>query len=160
MAPSLMSAGRALEQLSGQVAMSHRYVIDIDASNYQLGGWSKAAGLGVSWQKYSYRGGDATHDTLVPGNVSYPNVSLSRAVGRDSAKVQAWLVSVTRDRRSLSGAIHLVDFLGSPVVTWRLNEFFPIGWRLTEFDSAGSRPAIETLELCHTGFLPAEGRAK
>lgn len=158
MAPSLKSAGKGLEQLTGQVGMSHRYVIDIDKSSYQLGSWSKAAGLGVSWQKLTYRPGNATHETIVPGNVSYPNISLSRAAGADSGRVQDWLVSVTRARQPLSGAIYLMDFLGLPIVTWRLNEFFPIGWRLSEFDSAGSRPAIETLEITHTGFLGAEGR--
>jgi hypothetical protein len=70
--------------------------------------------------------------------------------------VQRWLASVTLRRTPLSGAIYLVDFLGVPVVTWELREFFPIGWRLTEFDSAGSRPAVETLELAHTGFLDTE----
>ncbi|GAA0953247.1 phage tail protein [Kribbella koreensis] len=158
MTPSPLSAGKGLEQLTGQVGMSHRYVIDIDKSSYQLGSWSKAAGLGVSWQKLSYRPGNATHETIVPGNVSYPNISLSRAAGADSERVQDWLKSVIRDRSPLSGAIYLVDFLGLPVVTWQLKEFFPIGWRLAEFDSAGSRPALETLELAHTGFLNAEGR--
>ncbi len=158
MAPSLRSVGKGLEQLTGQVGMSHRYVIDIDRSLYQLGSWSKASGLGVSWQKHTYRAGRATHETILPGNVTYTNISLSRAAGADSGRVQEWLVTVTRARRPLSGAIYLVDFLGMPVVTWKLNEFFPIGWKLSEFDSGGSRPAIETLELTHTGFLDAEAR--
>ncbi|WBQ06496.1 phage tail protein [Kribbella sp. CA-293567] len=158
MAPSLRSVGKGLELLTGQVGMSHRYVIDIDRSGYQLGSWSKAGGLAVSWQRHTYRPGGATHLTIVPGDVSYPNISLSRAAGADSGRVQEWLVTVTRDRTPLSGAIYLVDFLGMPVVTWKLREFFPIGWRLTEFDSGGSRPAIEVLELAHTGFLDAEAK--
>ncbi|MEV8374601.1 phage tail protein [Kribbella sp. NPDC056861] len=158
--PSIpLSAGKPLEQLTGQVGMSHRYVIQIDDSDYELGAWTKAAGLGVSWQKHTYRAGNATYESILPGNVSYTNITLSRAAGRDSGKVQKWLVTVSQDRRSLSGAIYLVDFLGLPVVTWELREFFPIGWRLTEFDSGGSRPAIETLELTHTGFLKAESKA-
>jgi phage tail-like protein len=136
--------------------MSHRYVIDIDKSQYQLGAWTKAAGLGVKWQKLSYRPGYANVETIAPGNVTYTDISLSRAAGADSATVQRWLASVTLSRTPLSGAIYLVDFLGMPVVTWELREFFPIGWRLTEFDSTGSRPALETLELAHTGFLDAE----
>lgn len=149
----LKSAGKGLEQLTGQVGMSHRYVIEIDKSEYQLGAWTKAAGLGVKWQKLSYRPSHGTAEILAPGNVSYTDVSLSRAAGGDSAIVQRWLQTVTQNRKPLSGAIILVDFLGLPVVTWQLREFFPIGWRLTEFDSTGSRPAIETLELAHTGFL-------
>ncbi|MGW6278566.1 phage tail protein [Kribbella sp. NPDC055071] len=159
MIPSPKSAGKGLELLTGQVGMSHRYVIDIDKSAYQLGSWSKAAGLAVKWAKYSYRPGGATHETLVPGNVSYTDITLSRAAGAESGRVQEWLVTVTRARRPLSGAIYLVDFLGLPIVTWELKEFFPIGWRISEFDSGGSKPAIETLELAHSGFLKAESRS-
>ena len=39
MAGTLLSAGRALERLTGQVAMTHRYVVDIDNSDSQLGEW-------------------------------------------------------------------------------------------------------------------------
>ncbi|MET9274194.1 phage tail protein [Kribbella sp. NPDC003557] len=153
---ALRVPGKGLEQLTGQVGMSHRYVIEIDKSEYQLGAWTKAAGLGVKWQKHTYRPGYASFETIAAGNISYTDVSLSRAAGSDSATVQRWLASVTLRRTPLSGAIYLVDFLGVPVVTWELREFFPIGWRLTEFDSAGSRPAVETLELAHTGFLDTE----
>jgi phage tail-like protein len=149
----LGKAGKGLEQLSGQVGMSHRYVIDIDNSEYQLGAWTKAAGLGVRWQRLSYRPGYRSVESIAPGNISYIDISLSRAAGADSARVQRWLNTVTLERKPLSGTIYLVDFLGAPVVDWELREFFPIGWRLTEFDSTGSRPAIETLELAHTGFL-------
>jgi phage tail-like protein len=156
MSPSLKSAGKVLEQLSGQVGMSHRYVIEIDKTDFQLGAWTRAAGLEVSWPKLSYRVGGTNHETIVPGNVTYPNISLSRAAGPDSGTVQKWLVSVTRAREPLSGAIMLIDFAGMPVVTWELRDFFPISWKLNEFDSGGSRPAIETLTVAHAGFLPAE----
>ncbi|MEU4191085.1 phage tail protein [Kribbella sp. NPDC026611] len=164
--PSLPSAarmrmpGKGLEQLTGQVGMSHRYVVELDKTEYQLGAWTKAAGLGVKWQKHTYRAGAHAGETIAPGNVIYADIALSRAAGADSAVVQRWLATLTQDWKPLSGAIHLVDFLGLPVVTWELREFFPISWRLTEFDSTGSRPAIETLELAHTGFLNAEGTVR
>jgi phage tail-like protein len=158
MSSPLKAAGKGLEFLTGQIGMSHRYVIEIDKSAYQLGAWTKAAGLGVSWHKHAYRVGGVTHESIVPGNVTYTNITLSRAAGRDSGTVQTWLAGVIRDRDLLSGAIYLLDFLGMPVVTWELWEFFPISWRLSEFDSGGSRPAIETLELAHTGFLKAESK--
>ncbi|HET6295858.1 MAG TPA: phage tail protein [Kribbella sp.] len=157
MSPSLNPA-KALEQLTGQVGMSHRYVIEIDKSKYQLGDWTKASGLEVSLQKLAYRVGGMSHESLVPGSVTYSNISLSRAAGRDSDKVQQWLADVSRDYESLSGAIYLLDFLGMRAASWELREFFPISWKLSEFDSGGSRPAIETLTIAHTGFLNAESR--
>jgi phage tail-like protein len=149
MSPGPLSVGKALEQLTGQVGMSHRYVIGIDRSEYGLGAWTKASGLGVSWQKHTYRVGGASHESILPGNATYTNITLSRAAGRESGTVQKWLASVNRDRVLLTGAIHLVDFLGLPLVTWELREFFPTSWRLTEF---------ETLELAHAGFLQAESK--
>ena len=47
----------------------------------------------------------------------------------------------------------LMDYGGVPVVQWRLNEFFPIAWSVVDFDADQAKPAIETLELAHTGFL-------
>ena len=161
MAPSLRSAGKGLEQLTGQVGMSHRYVIDIDRSLYQLG--LLVQGVGSRRQLAEAhlpgRGARRTRRSCRATSATRTSAS-SRAAGADSGRVQEWLVTVTRARQPLSGAIYLVDFLGMPVVTWRLNEFFPIGWRLSEFDSGGSRPAIETLELTHTGFLDAEARCR
>jgi hypothetical protein len=38
-------------------------------------------------------------------------------------------------------------------VVWQLNEFFPIAWSISDFDAEQGKPAIETLELVHGGFL-------
>lgn len=150
--------GKAAEFLFNQVAMTHRFVVRIDRGMYDLGTWSKVAGLTVSWSRISYRGGEDNHEHVFPGNISYPTVKLSRAACSDSATVQKWLASTSRRRESLSGGIYLLDFLGVPVIQWELKEFFPISWSIAEFDSTGGRPAIETLELAHNGFLHDEAK--
>jgi hypothetical protein len=50
----------------------------------------------------------------------------------------------------------MLDYLGLPVITWELKQFFPISWAIADFDSTAGKPAIETLELAHTGFLNDE----
>jgi hypothetical protein len=52
----------------------------------------------------------------------------------------------------------MLEFTGRPVITWDLKEFFPIGWSVSDFDSTAGRPAVETLELAHSGFLHSEGK--
>jgi phage tail-like protein len=147
------------EFLFDQVAMTHRFVVQIDMSKYDLGTWSRVAGLGVSWNKHSYRSGESNDELLFPGNVNYTTIKLSRAASSESETVQKWLADTSRSHTPVSGGIHMVDYLGVSVVTWELKQFFPISWVITDFDSTAGRPAIETLELAHTGFLHDEATA-
>lgn len=142
--------------LSGGVAMSHQFVVSVDHGEYDLGAWTKASGLSVSWTACQYRSGESNDSLIFPGNIKYSNIKLARAACSDSAKVQEWLVKTTKDHTPLSGVIRLVDYLYKPVVSWQLKEFYPVGWNITDLDAGTSRPAIETLELAHTGFLNDE----
>jgi phage tail-like protein len=148
------------EFLFDQVGMSHRFVVRIDRGDYDLGTWTKVAGLTVNWNRLTYRAGEHTHEHVFPGNVSYQTIKLSRAACTDSATVQDWLSTTATHRESLSGGIYMLDFIGLPVITWELKEFFPIGWSISDFDSTAGRPAMETLELAHNGFLHAEAKAE
>lgn len=152
------AAGALANMLLDQPAMTHRFVVQIDMSDYNLGSWSRVSGLGVTWSKSVYRAGENNNDVLVPGNTSYQNIKLERAACADSATVQQWLRETSRDRTLLSGAVYMLDFLGATVISWELKEFFPIGWSIGEFNSSGAKPALETLELAHSGFLGDEGR--
>jgi phage tail-like protein len=146
--------GGGLGNAISQVRMTHQFVVVIDHPAYDLGTWSKVSGLSVSWAPCEYRAGDAGNQVwILPGNTKYEKIKLSRAACSDSQIVQAWLAQTSKNPAPLSGTIVLIDFLETPVVYWRLSQFFPIGWSIVEFDAAQGRPAIETLELAHTGFL-------
>ena len=136
-----------------QVSMSHRFVVLLDNSTYDLGTWYRVSGLQVKWQRCEYRVGDRGNQFWVlPGNTEYERIKLSRAACADSQVVQAWLASTSLNPVPHSGVIVLMDY-GIPVVHWRLNEFFPVAWQIVDFDADAAKPAIETLELAHTGFL-------
>jgi phage tail-like protein len=150
----MVDMSMALGNRLGPVNMAHRFLVAIDNPTYNLGTWSKVSGLSVSWARSEYRVVDPGNQLWVlPGNSKYENIKLSRAACLDSQKVQQWLAQTTKNPAPLSGAIMLVDWVGLPVVTWPLNHFFPIGWSIVEFDADQGKPAIETLELAHTGFL-------
>lgn len=148
----------AAEFAFNQVGMTHRFVVRIDRTSFDLGTWSKAAGLTVSWAKCDYRPGENNDLVLIPGNVSYSNIKLARAACSDSATVQKWLANTSKQHEPLSGAIYMIDFVGIPVITWELKQFFPISWSIDEFSSTAAKPALETLELAHSGFLHDEAR--
>lgn len=150
-------ANKASEFLFNQVGMTHRFVVRIDLSKYDLGTWTRVSGLSVSWSKHLYRPGESNNQVVLPGNVTYPNIKLARAACSDSATVQTWLATTSTARQFLSGGVYMLDFLGMPVITWELKQFFPISWSISGFDSTSASPAIEELELAHTGFLQDEG---
>lgn len=136
------------------VGMSHRFAVFVDNVAYHFGEWSKVTGLSVSWQQVEHRVGDrGNHVWLYPGTTRYEPITLSRAAGPYSRVVQHWLAQTSRRPQPQSGTVQLVNFVGIPVVEWRLSEFFPISWSIDSFDAGGAKPAIETLKLAHNGFL-------
>jgi phage tail-like protein len=147
---------KAAEFLFGEVGMTHRFGVQIDNGVYDLGDWSKASGLTVSWNRLEFRVGNSNQVWVAPGNTTYQNIKLSRAACSDSNTVQQWLVDTTRNNQLQSGSIQMLDFTGSSVVEWQLKAFFPVGWSIVDFDSSGARAAVETLELAHAGFLNEE----
>lgn len=153
------SLTKGLEMFTGVVSMNHRFTVTIDKSSYDLGSWAAASGLTVRWDACTYySSGQGNEYWIFPGNPKYENIQLKRAACSDSATVQEWLRSTSRSATAYSGTVQLLDWLGFPVVEWRMTEFFPISWRITEFEAAGGTPALETLELAHTGFLADDQR--
>jgi phage tail-like protein len=142
--------------LSGlPIGMGHHFSVTIDNPAFDLGTWSRASGLQVTWNLVEYRVGDQGNEVwIIPGTTKYSNIKLSRAACVDSNIVQMWLAQTSTNPTPLSGAISLVASGGLiPLVTWQLNEFFPIAWSITDFNADQGKPAIETLELAHGGFL-------
>lgn len=137
------------------VAMAQNFIVQIDNSTYDLGSWSRATGLSVTWKQLEHREGNMGNYVLyLPGTTTYDAISLSRAAGPSSAVVQRWLAQTSKNPQPLSGTIQLVGPNSTtPIVEWRLTEFFPINWSIESFDPAASKPAIETLKIVHTGFL-------
>jgi len=153
MAGALRKAQQGSEFLFGEVGMSHRFTVSIDKATYDLGNWSRATGLSVAWDACRYQVGDDSMFWVCPGNPKYQNISLSRAACSDSQTVQEWLGDTVRKGKPLSGAVSMLDWTGLAVIEWTLSYFFPISWKISDFDAAGAKPAMETLELAHTGFI-------
>lgn len=137
------------------IGMGHHFSVVIDNPAFDLGTWSRASGLQVTWNLVEYRVGDQGNlSWIIPGTTKYSNIKLSRAACVESNIVQMWLAQTSTNPTPLSGAISLVAAGGLvPIVVWQLNEFFPIAWSISDFDAEQGKPAIETLELAHGGFL-------
>lgn len=145
---------KGAEFLFGEVGMSHRFTFSVDRGDYNLGSWSKVTGLSVNWEMCTYRyGGKDNNIWVSPGLPKYPNIKLSRAACSDSATVQDWLLDALQKRAPDSGSVMMLDWLGTTIVEWKMDHFFPCGWSITEFDAGGAKPLVETLDIAHTGFI-------
>lgn len=144
---------RGAEFLFGEVGMSHRFTVSIDMADYDLGSWSKVSGLSVKWEMCKYHCGDTDAIWIGPGVPNYTDVKLSRAASSESATVQNWLKDTLRKGLPLTGGIKMLDWMGTTMIEWKFRSFFPCGWSIIDFDAGGSKPAIETLDLAHTGFI-------
>lgn len=136
------------------IGMSHWYTVAIDNIRYDFGSWAKVSGLTVTWEVCELRTGDSPNQAIgFPGHTKYEKITLSRAACAQSRAVQQWLIQTSQNPQPQSGAIQLLDSTGTGLVEWRLNEFFPVGWSITDFDTGGGKPVMETLSLMHSGFL-------
>ncbi len=132
---------------------SSRFVVIFDNSDYDLGAWSKVSGLNVSWDACEYRNGDDNDLWSAPGRPKYGKISLTRATCPDSMTVQEWLAETSKKPKAFSGSIKLLSWIGIPLVEWELKSFYPIGWKINDFETKAATVVLETLDLAHTGFL-------
>ncbi|RSS67424.1 phage tail protein [Streptomyces sp. WAC06614] len=138
------------------LALSNRFVVELDEGRINLGSWAQCQGLEVTWKMADYRAGDAGNDRwFYPGFTEYPNIKLTRAACQDSPKVQGWLSENSFGNKpgTQTGAIILYDPNNKEVIRWNLKSVSPVKWAIGGFEAGTSKVALETLELTHNGFL-------
>jgi phage tail-like protein len=139
---------------TSKLGLANRFSVKIDAGEYDLGSWSHADGLEVSWDVAEYRAGDGGNQRwYFPGNTGYSRVKLTRSTCEDSKKVKKWLTETSFTWKPYTGRIVLYDSGGEEIMDWELARVMPVKWAVLAFDAGASRVATETLELAHLGFL-------
>jgi phage tail-like protein len=123
-----------------------------------LGSWSKAEGIDVTFDVPEYRAGDAwNHRWYFPGHTKYSTLRLSRGASKqDTKKVQDWLNKTAKKFEVGDIKLTLRDAHHEPVAEWTFKKAIPVKWAITSFDASASQVAIETLEITHNGFLDDE----
>jgi phage tail-like protein len=133
------------------LALSFTVLID---GSFDLGDWTKCEGLSVEYDVYEYKeGGLNGFVHRLPGRAKYTNVKLSRPVDVANAGILGWLASVQTAVTPSSAQICVYDTNGDVVATWVLSGVYPVKWSGPTLDVGSNSPAIETLEVAHTGFL-------
>jgi phage tail-like protein len=162
-----------------QYGMTMWFSVSIGLPGGDLGLWSSCGGLDVRFESETVKvGGRYDGDAVLPGTMSYGNITLERAMTSvDSKKVQEWLKHVTakwvnapeggapapasggggRFHPGTTMKIELFHRLGEPAVaSWTLRDVVPVSWSAPKLSTSGGTVAIETLVLAHGGFLDSD----
>ena len=138
---------------TAMLGLSMRFRVQVDGLD--LGGWTQCQGLTVNFEGTEVEeGGNNDFKLWLPTRVSYPKITLTRAMNKaDSAKLMGWLSRKVRDESKSTAQITLLDSHGDPVASWSLQGVYPVKWSGPSLDATGNKVATETLELFHEGFL-------
>jgi phage tail-like protein len=150
------------------VGLSHKFVVRV-GQDLDLGHWTKAEGLEVSFEVAEYRSGDLWNRRMIaPALPKYGNIKLSRVATQGGAEtVRKWLkiasngMATGTTPQPLSYiVVQLRDGHNQPVHTWGLRDPVPVKWRIGAFDAKTSGVAVEELEFAYDGFLDDDREIK
>lgn len=134
-------------------AVSVCFTVQIDDAD--LGHFQSCEGLGLEVVlEQREEGGQNGFVWQLPTRIKYGNVKLSRPVGRDSAKLTAWLCSFATGVKRQTATITAMTGDRDEVATWNLGGVIPVRWSGPSLNADSPKVAMETVELAHHGFLP------
>ncbi|HUP71614.1 MAG TPA: phage tail protein [Acidimicrobiales bacterium] len=138
---------------TAMLGLSMRFAVVVDGVD--LGGWASCQGLSVSFNLVERKEGGVNDRTVwLPGRVTYPKITLTRAMtSSDSAKVTQWLSSMVDKHGGGTAKITLFDAHNDEVASWSLQNVLPFSWKGPALSATSRDVALETLELVHEGFL-------
>lgn len=117
--------------------------------------FTEVSGLDVETEMIEYRDGNSPEYTKVkmPGMVKFSNVVLKRGMFQGLGTFSTWYDTIVLNkvqRRTVT--IKLLNEEHQPVVTWQLNNAWPVKIQSTDLKADGNEVAIETMELVHEGL--------
>ena len=118
-------------------------------------GFQEVTGLEMETEFIEYRTGDDPTflKQKIPGLKKHGNITLKKGVYAGDDSFWVWFKDVqTNVERREEVIIQLLDEEESPVVTWTVNNAFPVKVSGPDLKSDANEIAIETIELAHEGF--------
>ncbi|MFF9647188.1 phage tail protein [Kitasatospora aureofaciens] len=121
-----------------------------------LGEFTTCSGLGAQVEIEQYaEGGNNGFSWQLPGRITWSNITLTRAVTADSAKITRWLGEIVRKVEPKDGEIVALRPDLSRIIGWQVLGIVPVRWEGPSFDPASSQVAVESLEIAHAGLRPS-----
>lgn len=121
-----------------------------------LGPFHTCSGMGAEVEMESYaEGGNNGFTWQLPGRVTWSNITLTRPVTADTAKIARWLDETLKRVEPKDGEIVALQPDLTPIISWQVFGIVPVRWQGPSFDPADSQAARETLEIAHQGLRPS-----
>ena len=123
-------------------------------------GFSEVTGLTQENQAIEYRDGSFPEYSSIkmPGLRKFSNLTFKRGVIKADNDFFKWLSTIklnTVERRDL--VISLLNEKHEPVMTWKVQNAFPVKLEGPQLKASANEVAIESIELAHEGLeLPNE----
>ncbi|MFJ8312977.1 MULTISPECIES: phage tail protein [unclassified Streptomyces] len=118
-----------------------------------LGTFQTCSGLGAQVEVETYaEGGNNGFDWQLPGRVTWSNITLTRPVTKDTAKIARWFDEIVKQVEPKDGEIVALKPDRTPIISWQVLGIVPVRWQGPSFDPADSQAAVEALEIAHEGL--------
>ncbi|MEU2431739.1 phage tail protein [Streptomyces sp. NPDC007861] len=121
-----------------------------------LGAFHTCSGMGAEVEIETYaEGGNNAFTHNLPGRVTWSNITLSRPVTKDTAKIAKWLDETLKKVEPKDGEIVALKPDLTKIISWQVFGIVPVRWQGPSFDPNNSEAAVETLEIAHEGLSPS-----
>ncbi|MCB7134950.1 phage tail protein [Cellulosimicrobium marinum] len=136
------------------LAVGIRYRILLD--DWNLGLFSACSGLGAEVTvETREEGGNNGAVWQLPTRLRFPNVTLTRPLNKDSAKIGEWFTTmVTSGYRFGTATIDAMTASGTEVARFGLMGVVPVRWSGPTLSTTDSNVVVESVEIAHHGFVP------
>ena len=121
----------------------------------ELGTFSSCEGLGVEVVlEQREEGGFNSQVWQLPTRLKYPNVKLTRPLGKDTQKIVDWFSRMATGYERMTATIVAHRANGQVVASWALYDVIPVRWSGPTLTPDQPKVVTETIEIAHHGFLP------
>jgi phage tail-like protein len=135
-----------------QTALSVRFTVSLD--DQDLGEFSSCEGLGCEVVlETREEGGNNGYVWQLPTRLKYPNIKLTRPLGRDTEKIAKWLASLQTGYTRKTGTIVAMRADGKVIASWGLLDVVPVRWTGPSLSPDQPKVVTETVEIAHHGFV-------
>ncbi len=133
-------------------AISVAFVVKLDDET--LGAFSGCEGLGCEVVMESREeGGNNGFVHQLPTRLKYPNIKLTRPLGRDTEKIAKWFATMATGYKRRTGTIEAMRADGTVIATWGLLDVVPVRWSGPSLSTDSPKVLTETVEIAHHGFV-------
>ncbi len=133
-------------------AVSVCFAVSID--NDSLGTFNSCEGLGIEVVlETREEGGNNGMVWQLPSRLKYPNVKLSRPLGKQTVKIAQWFASMINGVTPKTATISAMTLDGTVIAQWGLEGVVPVRWSGPSLNLDSPKVATETIEIAHHGFL-------